>query len=166
MFAKNQGIIDKFDFFMKKAHEQALLSNKENTKVGALLIDENGLILLSECNNYLEPVYSHPSLLNKETRKLYSEHAERRIIYTALKKGISKMGDKTLVVTHFPCCECARSIILTGIRKIVVDSIDFNSSFYIKWIENIKISYGMLISNNVLILLKNGQPFREEIFSV
>ena len=160
MFAENKGAIDKFDYFMKKAHEQAMLSNKENTKVGALLIDENGLILLSECNNYIEPIYSHPSILNKETRRFYSEHAERRIIYSALKKGISKMSDKTLVVTHFPCCECARSIILTGIRKIMVDSIDFDSPFYIKWIENIKVSYEMLNSNDVLILLKNGQQFR------
>lgn len=160
MFAENKGAIDKFDYFMKKAHEQAMLSNKENTKVGALLIDENGLILLSECNNYIEPIYSNPSILNKETRKFYSEHAERRIIYSALKKGISKMSDKTLVVTHFPCCECARSIILTGIRKIVVNSIDFDSPFYIKWIENIKVSYEMLNSNDVLILLKNGQQFR------
>lgn len=160
MFAENKGAIDKFDYFMKKAHEQAMLSNKENTKVGALLIDENGLILLSECNNYIEPIYSHPSILNKETRRFYSEHAERRIIYSALKKGISKMSDKTLVVTHFPCCECARSIILTGIRKIMVDSIDFDCPFYIKWIENIKVSYEMLNSNDVLILLKNGQQFR------
>lgn len=61
------------------------------------------------------------------------------------------------MVTHFPCCECARSIILTGIRKIVVDSIEFDSPFYIKWIKNIKVSYEMLNSNDVLVLLKNGK---------
>lgn len=160
MFEGNKESINKFDYFMELARDQAKLSSKENTKVGALLIDNKGLVLLSECNDYIEPVYSNPSILNKVERKLYSEHAERRIIYSALKKGISEMSDKTLVVTHFPCCECARSIILTGIRKIVVDSIELDSPFYIKWIKNIKVSYEMLNSNDVLVLLKNGEKIQ------
>lgn len=96
MFEGNKESINKFDYFMELARDQAKLSKQEKyKKLGALLIDNNGLVLLSECNDYIEPVYSNPSILNKVERKLYSEHAERRIIYSALKKGISEMSDKT-----------------------------------------------------------------------
>ncbi len=65
MFEGNKESINKFDYFMELARDQAKLSSKKNTKVGALLIDNNGLVLLSECNDYIEPVYSNPSILNK-----------------------------------------------------------------------------------------------------
>ena len=147
------------DYYLNEVRKQALLSRKINTKVGALLVDASGEILLAECNDYIDPVYSNPLLENEYDRKAYSEHAERRVIYSALNKKICKLSEKTMVVTHFPCTDCARAIILTGIRKLVVDKIDKHSKFYIEWLEDFKTSYKMLKSNGVNIELTDGSIF-------
>lgn len=147
------------DYFLREARKQASLSKKPNTKVGALLVDSSGEILLAECNDYIDPVYSNPLLENEANRKLYSEHAERRIIYAALNNNIANVSDKTLVITHFPCTDCARAIILIGIRNLIVDKIDIKSKFYIDRLEDLKTSYRMLKLNGVNIALSDRTLF-------
>ena len=46
------------------------------------------------------------------------EHGERNAIYNAARIGVSIDGC-TLYVNRFPCSDCARAIIQSGIRRIV-----------------------------------------------
>lgn len=54
----------------------------------------------------------------KEIEKACSIHAEANAIALAARKGISVRG-ATLFVTSFPCLICLRTIIASGIKKIV-----------------------------------------------
>jgi len=135
----------------ERAESRALQSRKKNTKVGALLLDRNNEIILEACNDYIDPVYDSENSVSEEDKKLYSEHAERRLIYSSIRFGIHDFHDKTMAVTHFPCCDCARAIILIGIRKLVVSARHADESFYTKWKDNITVSRRMLLQNNVEI---------------
>lgn len=140
----------------ERAESRALQSRKKNTKVGALLLDRNDEIILEACNDYIGPVYDSEDSVPDEDRKLYSEHAERRLIYSSIRHGIHDFHDKTLAVTHFPCCDCARAIILIGIKKLVISAKHAEESFYTKWKDNIDVSRRMLLQNNVEISFFEG----------
>eukprot|EP01029_Cantina_marsupialis_P008329 TRINITY_DN19773_c0_g1_i1.p1 TRINITY_DN19773_c0_g1~~TRINITY_DN19773_c0_g1_i1.p1 ORF type:complete len:184 (-),score=43.29 TRINITY_DN19773_c0_g1_i1:160-654(-) len=49
----------------------------------------------------------------------FTEHSERNAIYNACFTGTSLDGC-TLYCTHAPCHDCARAIIQSGIRRVVV----------------------------------------------
>lgn len=136
---------------LQRARLKASQSRKENTKVGAVLLDSNYEILLEACNDYIYPLYDAEPGEPAPDKKLYSEHAERRLIYASIRLGIHDFHDKTLAVTHFPCCDCARAIILIGIKKVLVSANRDDTHFYRKWADNIKVAHRMLLQNNVEI---------------
>lgn len=135
-----------------QAKKCALLSRKKNTKVGAILVDENNDIFFEASNDYIYPLYENISIEAEADRAFYSEHAERRLIFSAVTSGFCEFHNKTLVITHFPCCDCARAIILVGIKKIIVFSQNMDDAFLAKWGHNISVSKRMLEHNKVDIL--------------
>jgi dCMP deaminase len=130
----------------------ASLSKKPNTKVGAILVDKDNNIIFEASNDYICPLYEDPSIEVEADRRFYSEHAERRLIFSAVNSGFCAFQDKTLVVTHFPCCDCARAIILVGIKKMIVCFRYMDDDFLKKWEANIAVSKKMLEYNKVDIL--------------
>ncbi|MFZ6799261.1 deaminase [Undibacterium sp. Di24W] len=136
---------------LDRANKIALFSKKPGTKVGAVLVDKMGGVIAEACNDYINPLYDNADIENEEDRCLYSEHAERRLIYSAIQSGIYDFSDKMLVVTHFPCCDCSRAIILIGIRKLLVGTKHMDKEFLEKWSNNIEVSKRMLVSNQVTI---------------
>lgn len=142
----------KYGTYMALANARACLSHKLNTKVGAILIDENNSVVAEACNDYVEPFFYLPDFYTDVDSSLYSEHAERNVIFSAIRSGICDFSNKTLVVTHFPCCDCARAIILVGIKRIVVGNNHLHSDFFRKWSTNIKASKSMLDANCIEII--------------
>ena len=134
------------------ARRRASFSAKENTKVGALLVDEENKVIFEATNDYIFPLYNNCSGEPEENRQFYSEHAERRLIFSAVRSGFCDFQKKTLVITHFPCCDCARAIILVGIKKIIVSSQDIDDGFLEKWKRNLDVSKRMLEKNGIEIL--------------
>lgn len=63
------------------------------------------------------------------------EHAERNAIYNAARIGTSLMGS-TLYVTAWPCCDCARGIIQSGIETVKIFDIS-TPEFKQRWKEDI-----------------------------
>jgi len=88
--------------------------------------------------------------LTKPKKNWYFEHAERNVIYACARNGIS-CDDCTIYVTHFPCCDCTRAIIQSGIRSVVVDAacMDPATHFYQKWSEQITESQTMMTEAGV-----------------
>ena len=144
-------MMSSFDLLVQ-ARKRALLSKKPNTKVGAILADKDNNIIFEASNDYIQPLYTDPSLESEAERSFYSEHAERRLIFSAARSGFCSFHDVTLVVTHFPCCDCARAIILIGINKIIVSSSDADNTFVKKWDHNTSVSKKMLECGKVSIL--------------
>jgi dCMP deaminase len=60
------------------------------------------------------------------------EHAERNAIYSAARVGIPLNGC-TLYLNWMPCMDCARAIIQSGIKRLVVDREEHERRRSPKW---------------------------------
>jgi dCMP deaminase len=125
-------------------------SKDTNTKVGAVIVDTDNIVLSMGyngfprgCDDTKEDRYEKP------IKYLYTEHAERNALYHAARHGVSLKGC-TLYVTLFCCADCARGIIQSGITKVVAPKPDVE---HVKWGEHFKAAIDMLNEANVEIKL-------------
>jgi dCMP deaminase len=94
-------------------------SKDKNTKVGAVIVNSSNRIVSTGYNGMV--IGANDDLDNrhlKENKYFYFEHAERNAIYSVAAKGDSTK-DTTIYVTHYPCADCARGIIQSGIKRVV-----------------------------------------------
>jgi dCMP deaminase len=131
--------------WLRLAHEVASWS-KDEIKVGAVIFDQNrnprGFGYNGPPRNILD---TNPQVWQKPHKNWLFEHAERNVVYACARNGIS-CDNCTLVVTHWPCCDCTRAIIQSGIKSLIVDEacLDPTGTFYQKWQEQIQVSQNML----------------------
>ena len=105
-------------------------SKDRSTGVGAVIADSNNRILSigyngfpSGCDDEDETKHQRPA------KYLYTEHAERNAIYSAARNGISLNGS-IIYLSWFPCADCARAIIQSGITKMVCIKPDINDKTF------------------------------------
>lgn len=118
---KRDNYISKDCLFMSMSHLIAMRSKDPNTQVGAVIVDKNDRILSMGYNglpNGLDDDYFPWGREGEEleTKYPYVVHAELNAILNY--KGESLHGS-TLYVSMFPCNECAKAIIQSGIKKVV-----------------------------------------------
>lgn len=124
--------------FMELAKHIATWSKDTNTKLGAVIVDDDHTILSVGYNGF--PRNADDSIVERYERPakyLFTEHAERNAIYNAVRSGISLKGS-TIYVPMFPCVDCARGIINSGIKTVVSYEPEFNHK---RWGESFKASY-------------------------
>ncbi len=92
-------------------------SPDRSTKNGAVLVTPDYAVLYG-CNRLPERVAVTPERLERPLKMIVTEHAERDVIFQAARKGIETTG-ATLYCPWFACPDCARAIILAGIRRVV-----------------------------------------------
>lgn len=116
-------------YFMGVAKLSALRSKDPNTKVGACIVNEKKRIvgigyngLPYGCSDDEFPWERVGDFL--ETKYPYVVHAEPN----AILNSTNKLDNATLYVTLFPCNECAKLIIQSGIKEIVYVSDKYNGS--------------------------------------
>lgn len=108
------------EFFMGVAQLAAKRSRDTNTQVGACIVKDKKIIstgyngMPRTCDDCGLPTGRDGNFL--ATKYPYTVHAEMNAILNAPSTDLT---DCTLYVTHFPCCECAKAILQTGISKIV-----------------------------------------------
>lgn len=109
------------EYFMGLAHLSALRSKDPNTKVGACIADSSHKVVGIGYNGMPIGIHDDQLSWNKgeglDSKYLYVCHAEFNAILNT-KDRVSLQGC-TLYVTLFPCNECAKAIIQTGIKEIV-----------------------------------------------
>ena len=96
---KRSGYISWDEFFMGVALLAAKRSKDPNTQVGACIVDKNNIILSTG-----------------DTKYSYVVHAELNAILNAQGKDLH---GARLYVDLFPCNECAKAIIQSGISEVV-----------------------------------------------
>ena len=108
------------EYFMGIAYLSAMRSKDPSTQVGACIIDEDKKIIGIGYNGF--PIGSNDDEMpwNKEgefldTKYPYVVHAELNAILNSIKS----LKNCTIYVTHFPCNECAKAIVQSGIKKVV-----------------------------------------------
>lgn len=97
----------------------AELSKDPSTKVGALIIDDRGAIRAVGYNGFPRGVDDDPGRYADRAVKLrLIAHAEANAIANAAAVG-TPLNGCSLVVTKFPCHECAKLIINAGIKRVL-----------------------------------------------
>lgn len=120
---KRNNVLSWESYFMGIAHLSALRSKDPNTQVGAVIVDEDKKVVSigyngfpKGCDDDTYPWTSEGSTL--ESKYAYVVHAELNAILNSPRsvKGC------TIYVSLFPCHECAKAIIQSGIKCIVYES--------------------------------------------
>lgn len=95
-------------------------SKDPSTKVGSFLIAPDSLQVLSLGYNGMPRGVSEEvqTRWERPAKYQYVEHAERNALYNACRHGTPIEG-AICVVTMFPCTDCARALIQSGVRTLV-----------------------------------------------
>ena len=118
--SKRENYISWDEYFMGVAILSSKRSKDPSTQVGACIVNSDKKIVGIGYNGFPNGVDDDVfPWTNKgeyvETKYPYVVHAEPNAILNAT----SSLKGCTLYVTLFPCCECAKLVIQSGIKKIV-----------------------------------------------
>jgi dCMP deaminase len=102
--------------YLKMAKEWSELSRCERKKVGALIV-KNGMII-SDGYNGTPSGYDNCCENDNWETHWYTIHAESNAILKCARWGHSCDG-ATLYLTHSPCKDCSKSILQSGIQRVV-----------------------------------------------
>ncbi|ADO67388.1 putative deoxycytidylate deaminase [Cafeteria roenbergensis virus] len=102
------------DYFISIAILTSLRSTSIKKKVGCVIV-KNKRIIATGYNGF-PPGVEHISIL-KEGKEINTIHAEQNAISQCAKMGIS-CENSVLYVTHYPCINCSKIIVASGISTI------------------------------------------------
>lgn len=116
-------------YFMGVAILSSKRSKDPNTQVGAVLVNEEKRIIGIGYNGF--PRYIDDDLFPwndnddlSKSKYAYVVHAEANAILNAT----TNLAGSTLYVTLFPCHECVKLLIQSGVKKIVYFSDKYNDT--------------------------------------
>lgn len=118
---KRQDYISWDEYFMGVALLAAQRSKDPSTQVGACIVDSDRRILSTGYNGFPKGCSDDEFPWNRdescgETKYPFVVHAELNAILNASGK---QLAGSTVYVALFPCHECAKAIIQSGIREVV-----------------------------------------------
>ena len=157
---KRSNAINWDDYFMGISLLSAKRSKDPSTQVGACIVNENRRIIGIGYNGFPQgcpdeefPWAREGTFL--ETKYAYVVHAEMNSILNSMGKDLR---NSTLYVAMFPCNECAKAIIQTGIKRIVFLSDKYahtdGDKASRKMFDSAGVKYEKLIPKDKEILLK------------
>lgn len=135
------------EYFMGVALLAAGRSKDPSTQVGACIVDSNNRILSTGYNGFPLGCSDDEFPWNRnedagETKYPFVVHAELNAILNAAGKQLQ--GSK-IYVALFPCNECAKAIIQSGIREVIYLSNKYEGT------ASVETSKRMLISSGVVL---------------
>ena len=109
------------EYFMGIAVLSGLRSKDPATKVGACIVDNDNKVVSIGYNGMPRGLDETQLSWNRgedlDSKYLYVCHAEFNAILNT--RGGSTLNNCRLYVTLFPCNECAKAIIQTGIKEVI-----------------------------------------------
>lgn len=122
--------------YLAIARATAELSKDSSTKVGALILGPNNEIRSMGYNGAPRGCAADEDERGQTRPEKYYwySHSEINAITNAARVGTPLEGC-SLVVTHFPCCDCARAIVQAGIVEVFCPKP--SAEFYERWREHI-----------------------------
>ena len=110
--------------------------SKDTTQVGAVIIDRRGVVRATGWNGFPRGIVDAPErYADREIKLALIVHAEANAIANAAAVGVPLEGCG-LVVTKFPCSECAKLIIQAGINEVYTKEPERDS----RWRESAQIA--------------------------
>lgn len=134
--------------YMDLAKQVGSWSKDRGTKVGAVIVADAGQIIATGYNGFPRGVDDDVEARHQRPAKYqWTEHAERNAIYNAARSGVPTEGT-TIYVPWFPCTDCTRAIIQSGIRLLVAYRPENDNP---RWSEDFGVSLTMLTDAKVQI---------------
>src|SRR5438105_3863543 len=118
--------------FMLLAHHIAGWSKERGRRVGVVIVGPDNEVRSTGFNGFPRGVNENiESRHSRETGEKYfwSCHAEQNAIYNAARIGVPLSGCK-IYVPWFPCVECAKGIIQSGLLELIAYEPDYTDE---KW---------------------------------
>lgn len=130
---KSNNYISWDEYFMGVAMLSSMRSKDPSTKVGACIVNQNKRIVGIGYNGFPHGISDDVFPWEREgeflnTKYPYVVHAEPN----AILNSTSNLEGATLYVTLYPCNECAKLIIQSGIKEIVYVSNKYETTDSIK----------------------------------
>jgi len=143
-------IRDKMRFVYKCANK----STDRSTKNGALICYKNQ-VLFDGCNHHI-PGYGHLKEHHERPMKYeVTEHAERDVILKAANEGFSLEG-LTLVANWVACPDCARAIVLSGIKEVICHK-ECMERTPERWMDRVNLGLEIMENSGVEIIQWSGK---------
>jgi dCMP deaminase len=120
---KRTDVISWDDYFMGMAHLSAMRSKDPSTQVGACIVTPSKKVVGLGYNGFPTGISDDDFPWEKhedydQSKYAYVVHAELNAILNAT----SRLDGCTMYVSLFPCNECAKAIIQSGIKTLVYES--------------------------------------------
>lgn len=157
--------------YIKEAYKFAAANSTDlSTQIGAILVDGSGIPVAWGANHFPRGVAETSERLARPTKYLYVAHAELESILNAARNGVKTEG-LSMYGTWVACNECAKSIIDSGIVRVVGHKKAMDAAPE-RWLEPIRIAAGMFKEAGVIfenwegdigsdiVIRFNEQPFR------
>jgi len=132
--------------FMAMAELVSTWSKDPSTQVGCVIVTKDRRILSTGYNGM--PRGCDDGVVERLERPLkymWFEHAERNAIYNAARHGVSVAGT-VAYCTMFPCADCARAIVQSGVATVVAPSPNLNCP---RWGESNREAWKILLECGV-----------------
>lgn len=116
--------------YLKLAQEIAKASKDPRYQVGAIVFDRNGNIRSTGYNGAPRGVMDDKIRYEKPLKQFFIAHAEENAIVQAARTGISLDDCCMLIWGKMPCAACTRMIIQAGIKSVLFQVTDWQTSAY------------------------------------
>jgi dCMP deaminase len=142
--------INKASKYYQLAKYQADLFSKDpSTKVAAILLAHDTFQILSTgFNGICRKLKETEERWTRPLKYKWVAHAELNAIANAARSGV-KVESSICVVTMFPCVDCCKALIQSGIDTIVTEKPDMDN---LRWGEDFKISLEMMEEVGIKII--------------
>ena len=105
------------NYFMSLSYLIASRSSCDRLHVGCVLVKDNHVIS-SGYNGFLA---GHPHISRvRDNHEQATVHAEQNCIADCAKRGIST-ENSTAYITHYPCINCCKILLASGVKTIIYD---------------------------------------------
>jgi len=133
--------------FMDLTNLVSSWSKDRSTKVGAILVSTNNRVISMGYNGFPIDCDDNVDCRHQRPAKyLWTEHAERNAIYTAAGYGIKVRG-LIMFTTMYPCADCARAIIQSGVQTIYTPK-----PAIARWDESHKVATSMFKEAGICVI--------------
>jgi len=120
--------------YLELAEQVSSWSKDPSRQIGAVAVGTKGQVLAQGYNGFPRGIKDSSTRYNdREMKYKFVVHAEQNVIYNATYNGVSLDG-ATLYVWGLPVCsDCAKGVIQTGIKRVVMPSQEIPDHWVDSW---------------------------------
>jgi dCMP deaminase len=139
--------------WMDMAALVATWSKENSRKIAAVVVDSRNVLVSIGWNGFPRGIDDDVlARSDRPAKYLWTEHAERNAIYNAAANGI-KLGGCRMYIPWYPCSDCARAIIQSGITQLLCAEPDWEDEI---WKDKFAVSKDMLGESGVNVTFLVG----------